>query len=138
MYIQFILDFLSHAYCLNTHFSLFPLYFPYYFCVFVPVPFLTCFNNCISLPMWGIPMYTGCILCTYSLPNLVFYLNSASLYVNLQFHFLHLLMVSRVCIPVYKVVYQPGFQLSKVKSPFSEVYLDCYQPRFQFFSPVRI
>ena len=50
VYIQSIFWTFESCICLNTHFPLYSLHFPYCFCVFVPVSFFNLFNKCISLP----------------------------------------------------------------------------------------
>ena len=106
--------------CLSTHFQLFPLYF-------------ALFNNCISSPKRCIPMYTGCILCTYALPISVFYLRSASLYVNLQLTFsTHIYSIASMYISVYRSYINLFFNFRKSTVPFQQHIFTAIKPDFEF------
>ena len=99
--------------------------------------FLNLFNNCISSPKRCILMYKGCTLRTYSLPSPVFYLKSASPYVNLQFTFFYTYLYYIVSVyQCIQAVYQPDFQLSKVETPFPKRILTATNPDFEFGFPV--
>ena len=91
--------------------------------------FLNLFNNCISSPKRCILMYKGCTLHTYSLTSPVFYLKSASPYVNLQFTFFtHIYIISCLYISVYRLYISLFFD-------FRELKIHCQQRIFTAIDP---